>query len=277
MVEGAAMETAGTDSSVASPDAGAYDIDAALRAAAARLSSAARWEPQRQADRSEWKCWQVLAHLVAVTEGYTEYAKGRRTPIADVTNLPTESLRMIGEVGEAEPAALASRVQRAVDAFDEAASALQDGELFYWHGMEIPVQAAKGILLGELLVHGLDVARAHGEAWPISPADAIGVIEGVMAVAPAFVTPAAEHLTANIRLKLRRGPRWILRFDSGALTVEPDTKCRVDWTISSDPVAFLLLSYGRDKQFRHLATGRVAAWGRRPRIGLRFDTYIAKP
>jgi hypothetical protein len=271
------METTAMGSSVPRPDSGAYDINAALRAASGRLSSAARWQPGRQADRSEWKSWQVLAHLVAVTEGYTEYANGRRTPIADVSNLPTESLRMIEEVGEAEPAVLASRVQSAVDAFDKAAGALQDKELFFWHGIEIPVQAAKGILLGELLVHGLDVARAHREAWPISPADAVAVIEGVMAVAPAFVTPAAERLTATIRLKLRRGPRWVLRFDDGRLTVEPDTKCPVDWTISSDPVAFLLLSYGRDNQFRYLATGRVAAWGRRPRIGLRFDTYIAKP
>jgi uncharacterized protein (TIGR03083 family) len=271
------METAATGSSVPRSDSGAYDIDSALRAAANRLAAAARWDPRRKADKSEWSTWQVLAHLAAATEGYTEYANGRRTPIADVSNLPTESLRMIEEVGEAEPGALVSRVQTAVDAFIEAAGGLQDGELFFWHGMEVPVQAAKGILLGELLVHGLDLARSHGEAWPISAAEAVAVIEGVMAVAPAFVSPAAKGLTATIRLKLRKGARWILRFDNGRLSVEPDTKCNVDWTISADPVAFLLLSYGRDKQFRHLVSGRVAAWGKRPLIGLRFDTYIAKP
>lgn len=252
-------------------------MDAALSAAAERLSAAGRWKSERHANKSDWCTWQVLAHLAAVAEGYTEYARGRRTPIADVSNLPTESLRMIEGVGKAEPAALASRVQMAVHAFNKAAGGLQDGDLFFWHGMEIPVRAAKGILLGELLVHGLDMARAHGEAWPISAADAIAVIEGVMAVAPAFVTPAANGLTATIRLKLRNGPRWLLRFDDGGLRVEADAKCPVDWTISADPVAFLLLSYGRDSQFRHVAAGRVAAWGRRPRVGLRFDTYIAKP
>lgn len=271
------MDTAARDSSVPRPDSGAYDINSALRAAAVRLSAAAHWDPKRHADRSEWSTWQVLAHLAAVTEGYTEYANGRRTPIADVSNLPTESLRMIEEVGEAEPVALASRVQSDVDAFINAARALQDGELFYWHGMEIPVPAAKGLLLGELLVHGLDLARSHGEAWPISAADAVAVIEGVMAVAPAFVTPAADRLTATIRLKVRKGPRWLLRFDTGRLSVVPDAAGPVDWTISADPVAFLLLTYGRDTQFRHLLAGRVAAWGRRPGVGLRFDTYIAKP
>lgn len=271
------MEKAAKGSSAARPDRGAYDVDAALSAAAGRLSAAARWDPERMADRSEWCTWQVLAHLVAVTEGYTEYANGRRTPIADVSNLPTESLRMIDGVGKAEPAVLASRAQSAVDSFTKAAGVLQDGDLFFWHGMEIPVRAAKGILLGELLVHGLDLARAHGKTWPISAGDAIAVIEGVMAVAPAFVTSAADGLSATIRLKLRKGPRWLLRFDDGRLSVEPDAPRPVDWTISADPVAFLLLSYGRDSQLRHVVAGRVAAWGRRPRVGLKFDTYIAKP
>ena len=214
------METAAKGSSVPRQELGDYDIDAALSVAAGRLSAAARWEPERKADKSEWCTWQVLAHLVAVTEGYTEYASGRRTPIADVSNLPAESLRMIDGVGKAEPAALASRAQSAVDAFNQAARALQDGELFFWHGIEIPVQAAKGILLCEFLVHGLDVARAHGETWPISADDAVAVIEGVMAVAPAFVTAAANGLNATIRLKLRGGPRWLLRFDDGRLAVE---------------------------------------------------------
>lgn len=271
------METAAKGSSGPGSGRGAYDIDAALSAAAERLSAAARWNSGRPADKSDWCTWQVLAHLVAVTEGYTEYASGRRTPIADVSNLPTESLRMIEGVGKAEPAALATRVQMAVQGFIKAAGGLQDEDVFFWHGLEIPARAAKGILLGELLVHGVDLARAHGEAWPISAADAVAVIEGVMAVAPAFVTPAAAGLTAIIRLKLRKGPGWLLRFDNGQLRVEADAKGPVDWTISADPVAFLLLSYGRDNQIRHVAAGRVAAWGRRPRVGLRFDTYIAKP
>jgi hypothetical protein len=42
----------------------------------------------------------------------------------------------------------------------------------------------------------------------------------------------------------------------------------VDVHVSADPAALLLVVYRRQSQWRHLAGGRLLAWGRRPWLAL---------
>ena len=138
------------------------------------------------------------------------------------------------------------------------------------------------VALGELLVHGLDLGRATGTAWEIEPVDARLVLGNIGDLLPLLVDPVtAGQLTATIEVRLRGSgpaePPIVLVFTDGRLSVGPGPAPRADVRISAEPVAFLLISYGRLGQWRPILTGRVLAWGRRPWIALRLTRYLVDP
>jgi hypothetical protein len=51
----------------------------------------------------------------------------------------------------------------------------------------------------------------------------------------------------------------------------------VDCRISADPVAFLLVGYGRVSQWPQIARGKMVAWGRKPWLGVKFRSLLRKP
>jgi hypothetical protein len=51
----------------------------------------------------------------------------------------------------------------------------------------------------------------------------------------------------------------------------------VDRHVSADPVALLLVAYGRQTQWIPAVTGKLVAWGRKPWLGLRLVSYLVAP
>ena len=51
----------------------------------------------------------------------------------------------------------------------------------------------------------------------------------------------------------------------------------VDCHVSADPVALLLVAYGRRSQWVPILTGRLVAWGRKPWLGVRLVRYLVAP
>lgn len=75
-------------------------------------------------------------------------------------------------------------------------------------------------LLGEQLIHGLDIARAANSPWSISCADALQVIAGVMAMAPDYVDRRqAAGLHVSYELRFRGGPRYRLMVQDGTAAI----------------------------------------------------------
>ena len=71
------------------------------------------------------------------------------------------------------------------------------------------------------------------------------------------------------------GPAVVVRVGDGELAVEPMISgTPVDCRISADPVAFLLVAYGRIGQLKPILRGQLLAWGRRPWAAVRFGSFI---
>jgi hypothetical protein len=137
---------------------------------------------------------------------------------------------------------------------------------------------ALGILLGELLVHGRDVARAARCPWSISAEEAAMVVEGVGPILPGWVDrEGARGLTASFDLHLRGHGHHIWAFEHGRLRVDPPERRRPDVRISADPVAFVLVLYRRDSQWPAIARGRLVAWGRRPWLAFTLADRFHRP
>ena len=80
-----------------------------------------------------------------------------------------------------------------------------------------------------------------------------------------------------IELRLRGAGRHLWQLSDGHLEVDPPAPRPVDVTISADPVAFLLLSYRRMPLWRAILTGRSRAWGRRPMLAFRSNSFFRAP
>jgi len=137
---------------------------------------------------------------------------------------------------------------------------------FRFHGGEqVRADIALGILLGELVVHGWDVAQALRRPWPIDPGHVAMIFEGLNPVLPGWVRPErVRDLTANFEIRLRGQDNHVWAFRDGHLQVDPCGRGRIDVHISADPAPFLLTCYRREPQWKHIATGRILAWGRKP-------------
>lgn len=129
----------------------------------------------------------------------------------------------------------------------------------------MPLSAMLAVELGELLVHGWDVARASELPWHIDPADAATALDGSVHVLPALVDPEKSRgVRLSCELRVRHGRRWLLVVQDGALTVPRERTGRIDCHASVDPVAFLLVSFNRTSPVRAMTTGKIVIWGRRP-------------
>ena len=254
---------------------------AALQAATQQVAALVRSipDPSLRIPNSEWTVGEAAAHMVLGARVYGECATGHESPVTDLGDLAGFNARFIREFPERQAEALAGLLVEAKGAFLTATAGRPGEEPMPWHeGHTLPVSLVTCIALGELLTHGYDIAKALGKPWPIKPQHARLIIAGMAPVLPRFVNEqAARGVRAGYELRIRGGPRFVCRFDDGKLTVEPPSARAVDCHISADPVAFLLVGYGRISQWRPILQGKMVAWGRKPWLAFKFKSLLRNP
>jgi uncharacterized protein (TIGR03083 family) len=218
---------------------------------------------------SDWTAREVMAHLVLLAEGFCRYVTGDPTPVIDIGDLATSNPAAIEKVEERDVGALADRLIAAVDRFLELTADRALDDPMTWHGVDTTVGAVYGIFLGELLMHGEDVARTVGKPWPITRNEATIVVEGTSQTAHHFLDPTPRP-DASFEVRLRGGPRFVYRFTGRSLHMERGSAPDVDCRISADPVAMMHVVYGRRSQWSEVVRGRLVAFGRRPWLAFGF-------
>lgn len=233
----------------------------------------------------DWTLGEAAAHLAAETREYAETLTGDLDVDEYVRSAPNAATpaersavlnaQQLGRHRERDAATLAAAVQSAAQAFAAATETHRPGaHVRLTNGLEMTVDSMAKTILGEYLIHGLDMARATKTAWRISPEDALRVVDGVVTIAPEYLDPdAARDVTASYELRFRRGPAYRLEIDRGTATVGPASG-RADCTIIADPVAFLLVGYGRASQWGAIMRGKLIAFGRKPWLGFKFGSLL---
>jgi uncharacterized protein (TIGR03083 family) len=290
----------------------------ALRTNAARTAAAIRaaGDPGARVPGLDWTVGETAAHVVAEFVDYTAYAQGRKDPrVGDrdrdggpAGRNAAANAAQLRAHPERDLSRLADRLEAAVDAF----LALEpgSGRVLVSNGIEMSWATMSSALLGELLVHGLDVARASGQPWRIEREDALRVIAGVMTMVPEYLDHRkAATVRATFELRLRGGPRYQITVADGTAVVrsggavisdgqevtsrhqsvtpaagateraalESGRATRPDCWISADPGAFLLVGFGRTGQWGQIARGRMVAGGRKPWLAAAFGSLITGP
>lgn len=228
----------------------------------------------------DWTVREAAAHVVTAAPRYAAGPERRGTWVQDPRGLPElndAEIRALGSLGMDE---LAERLRRDLAAVcDQVEGYGAAPPSFRFHGGEpVPADVALGILLGELVVHGWDLAQTLRRPWPIDPGHVALILEGLVPIVPGWVAAQkARGLTATFEVRLRGQATHVFCFQDGRLQVNPGHARPVDVHISADPAALLLVLYRRQSQWRHIARGRLLAWGRKPWLALTFVGRFHKP
>jgi len=158
--------------------------------------------------RVSWSAAELGAHLVSLPRRYRRTAQ---TPAPFPASLSADNHRELAAVSERAPGALADLLEVEVATLLEAFGA--DGEQPVWYfTVAHTVTGVGAILLGELLLHGLDLARACQRSWPITRAQALACLRGVLpAIILAVDVDAAPKGDGTYHLDLRGGEDWTVR------------------------------------------------------------------
>lgn len=235
-----------------------------------------------------WSIAETAAHMVAEFVDYAAFARGERE--AQSPPVPAGARQSAARQQEAANTAqlarfrernlsrLADQVVPAAEDFLTAAAQCRDGEQIRTsNGVAMTIPTMTSSLLGELVIHGVDIARAARLPWRISRQEALQVIAGVIAMVPDYLDrERAAGLHVRYELRLRGGPRYRIAIDDGTAEITAPGP-RPDCVIIADPAAFLLVGYGRTSQWSQIARGKLLSGGRKPWLALAFGGLITGP
>lgn len=238
-------------------------------------------------DNSTWTVRDAAVHLAADLATNTDAVRGLSQVFEIDPSLATRDRMVelngqaVREVGPTDPGVLADLVDKAVTGFLDAAAGRDDGEMlatpWYGEGTAQDLDTMACVMLGEVVMHGYDIAEATGSTWVIDPHHAALVLCGVADMLPLYVDPeAAAGVQAVYDIRVRGGQAFTVTADAGRVRVS-GAGGRVDCHISADPVALLLVAYGRQSQWGPIARGDLVAWGRRPWLALSFRDLFTNP
>jgi putative sterol carrier protein len=261
----------------------------ALRCAVARNADLWRQidKPDAPAPGLKWTAAETAAHVVGDLRDYTQALTRHAGGYMTHANRPTESpsalsakvnARHLEEVPERNLHTLADMLEVAADTYLNAAASGDPGvEIATPNGLVIGPSTMAALLLGEQLIHGLDIARTAKIPWPIDSDDALLVFPGVVTVMPQYLRPkrtAGVHI--SFELRMRGGASYRLAVDDGAAVVTAAGE-KADCVITADPVPFLLLGYGRISQLSPVLRGQIRPGGRKPWLAMKFGTLLYSP
>ena len=257
-------------------------IELALVPVAALLRGADASHSAECVPRLTWSMGETAAHLVHVTRGFGDMAWGVPREEASLTfdQISSINWRGIRAVGTTDPVELAAALEAATERTVAGFRALRgDRRLPYVAGFSVTAATAAGMFLGELLVHGYDIARVLEKPYSTDPAHARLVLAAATELAPHRVDRRnARGLTATYGITVRGGEQYLFVFERGMLTVKPwSSDARIDCHFSAEPVAMLLVGYGRIGWVWPSLRGEIRSWGRRPWLGRRYQRLLLRP
>ncbi|WP_123027222.1 maleylpyruvate isomerase N-terminal domain-containing protein [Mycolicibacterium stellerae] len=259
----------------------------ALRAAVARTAELLRRvDPASPVPGLTWTAAETAAHMAGELRDYALALNRHTGGYMTHANRPMETpsrmsavvnARQLTEVPERDTGRLAVVLTEASLAYLAAADAADESAAIPTaNGLLLSPPTMTSLLLGEQVVHGLDIARAASTPWDIEPRDALLVIPGVLSVAPEYLRPSAAAARVSFELRIRGANQYRMAVDHGTAVVTA-AGAKPDCVITADPVAFLLLGYGRISQWGPIMRGKLRAGGRKPWLAMKFTTLLASP
>lgn len=259
-------------------------IRAAVAEVGARAAALVRAAPDPTAPvvGSKWTVREAAVHLVTDATIHADLTLGKpmiRTDLLSREGIAADNDRFIAAIPEQRLPAIADMVDAALEAFEAAAATRRATDEVYWTpDLPVPIANLAGLELGELLLHGYDLAATLGAPWPIDPLHAQLVLFGW---APFLCTILDREQLGDrdlvYEVALRGGTTLRVHLADGQLRLEDAGSGPVDCTIDGDPVALLLVLSGRLPAAPAVALGLLGASGARPELAGELAALVRCP
>lgn len=237
-------------------------------------------DPLALAPDSPWTVRDFASHLILAGSVYTDIAQGVPAPFqsTEPTYLHAEFTRRNADIAETDPGKLSRLFVDGMEGFLDATSDIPGDTPVVMHGQNpFTLAGAAGVLLGEELLHGYDIATAIGRPWPLDPADSQLVLAAYAPALGFFLNPETTRgLSAGFGIELRGVGEMTVRFTDGVYGLE-EGGASVDATISADPVAFLMVGTGRLSRYQAIALGLLSVGGNHPHLAIGFQDLFLYP
>lgn len=205
----------------------------------------------------DWRAIDVVAHVASVYRRFTVNRR-RASDFREVAQHNADDIAEIGTDADALTADMLAQLELMGSVVDQ----IDPSHLFEFHaGQPITMAGGWGNMIGELLAHGDDIARATGATWTVDAGDLEPFWRYTSQVMPGWFTEAAKTATDRWELDLgfASGPVR-LRFTGGGLARDEPGPWNPDHVVAGDPVAITLaVPYRR----RDSDSPEVLALGRR--------------
>ncbi len=228
-----------------------------------------------------WTVAETAAHVISAATLDAHVVTGEllaaelREPAALVPTTTTRTVHRLNELAldrerERDPGALAGLLRRRVDRFLELTAGHTGTERVEWlGGAPLSVAAVFGHLLTELLVHGVDIARAERRELPVPPEAAALCLE--VYLFDLFRHMGGTRLGAAMRagpvaaeLRIDGTTPVVLVSDGHSIRVDEPGGRRVDVRVIGDPATTLLVIFGRTHPLPAVLRRGVSVRGPRP-------------
>ena len=269
---------------------GAIEVDSEpaleqLRNAGRRFSALVRAieNPDQRTRGLEWTVAEVAAHTMQAFHYDLDNIRGSGEPYPIVNGDFIESgtlhnKQLLEQEPERDPWKIAERFDAVLEEFVTEAGGRDPAQpVRISQGATTTVATVVGILLGELILHGLDIAQTAGKSLTIEPEAARQAVYSTAATLSLAVNmETTRDLDVRLELRIRGGKRFVVHIDHGSARTEP-VGGKVDVVISGDPVAYLLVGYGRQGPGPQVLKGKMLSWGRRPLLATKLPVFFRQP
>ncbi len=216
----------------------------------------------RKVPNLEWSVAELAAHLISLPPLYRRLNVDE--PFEPPDDWPAYSRAARAHITTTDRSELAALVREGAAGFLAELGPDPDRPWRLYGRSTTAANMAAGYL-GELLLHGDDLARFGGPRVTITTDQANAILRQHMTLAPVFVDPdRARRCEGTYSVRFRGGDEYTFVVADGALTVRPGRPGRADGTVRADPSTFLAVALGRRGTVGPSLTGKIMAWGRNP-------------
>jgi len=246
----------------------------AQRAAALIGSQADATAPIRP---GTWTVREAAVHLAVEADHCLEVVQGAPSPAMTNAEFNSLSEARIGDIPETDPQKLSDLASQAAHRLLASTEGRSGEEEVTYYGTSCRLADMMAVELCEWVLHGYDIAKATGQPWPVDPVHAEIILHGYGPWLALCVRPkAARGHTAAYGIDLRGGEGFVIRFTNG-VTALGAAGGPVDCVLSADPVALLMVIYGRLSKWEAVALGLLNGGGDRPELALGLFDLFALP
>jgi hypothetical protein len=239
-------------------------------------------DPHARVPGLDWTVHQVIAHMLSVAHRYQAVAEGqdfRRATYA----------RELDDINRTELDALMAPIPEIADQLNDLASVMDalfdscsNDRVYEFHcGAFVDGTTAQTNWLGELILHGRDVARAIRAPWEIEERDMLLITRGLMQCAegPGYLRaglPAGTDVC--VALKLPGARPYVMHIHDGAVeTRERRPADRPDSVLRMPASTLCDMVYQRIGPVTAARRGLMIVGGRRPWKALRLQSCLECP